>query len=112
MAAARLGVTNGTVPDQKCDILLIPDLVLGEGEAMRRREFIALIEHPPTSLTERSFKSLCRAATCEWSLLTYLELPAATQEKISRTESQACGRPKLVHTCKSFSTPRSICSLD
>src|SRR6516162_4054716 len=27
---------------QKCDSLLIPDLVLGAGEAMRRREFIRL----------------------------------------------------------------------
>src|SRR5215471_20106858 len=27
---------------QKCDSLLIPDLVLGAGEAMRRREFIIL----------------------------------------------------------------------
>src|SRR5215472_7467370 len=28
---------------QKCDSLLIPDLVLGAGEAMRRREFIAFV---------------------------------------------------------------------
>jgi putative ABC transport system substrate-binding protein len=28
---------------QKCDILLIPDVVLGGGEAMRRREFIAFV---------------------------------------------------------------------
>src|SRR6516165_991206 len=27
----------------KCDILFVPDLVLGAGEAMRRREFIALV---------------------------------------------------------------------
>jgi ABC-type uncharacterized transport system substrate-binding protein len=38
-----LGVTNGTVLDPKCDILFIPEVVLGAGEAMRRREFIALI---------------------------------------------------------------------
>jgi len=38
-SATRLGVTNGTVLDQKCDILFTPDLVLGAGEAMRRREF-------------------------------------------------------------------------
>jgi putative ABC transport system substrate-binding protein len=37
-----LGVTNGTILDPKCDILLIPDVVLGVGEAMRRREFIRL----------------------------------------------------------------------
>jgi hypothetical protein len=29
--------------DQKCDILLKPDVVLGVGEAMRRREFIAFV---------------------------------------------------------------------
>src|SRR5215510_6330179 len=28
---------------QKCDILFIPDVVLGAGEAIRRREFIALV---------------------------------------------------------------------
>ena len=32
---------NGTIPSRKCDILLIPDL--GVGEAMRRREFIAFV---------------------------------------------------------------------
>jgi putative tryptophan/tyrosine transport system substrate-binding protein len=37
------GVTNGTILDPKCDILLIPDVVLGAGEAMRRREFIRLL---------------------------------------------------------------------
>lgn len=54
MAAARLGVANGTVPDQKCDILLIPDLVLGEGGAMRRREFIALIGAVACPLSARA----------------------------------------------------------
>jgi putative tryptophan/tyrosine transport system substrate-binding protein len=43
MRPARLGVTNGTILDPKCDILFIPDGVLGAGEAMRRREFIALV---------------------------------------------------------------------
>ena len=43
MRAARLGVTNGTILDPKCDILFIPDGVLGAGEAMRRREFIAFV---------------------------------------------------------------------
>jgi putative tryptophan/tyrosine transport system substrate-binding protein len=38
-----LGVTNGTILDPKCDIVFIPDVVLGVGEAMRRREFIALV---------------------------------------------------------------------
>jgi putative ABC transport system substrate-binding protein len=38
-----LGVTNGTILDPKCDILFIPDGVLGTGEAMRRREFIAFV---------------------------------------------------------------------
>jgi len=28
---------------QKCDILFLPDVVLGAGEAMRRREFIAFV---------------------------------------------------------------------
>src|SRR6516164_7319743 len=41
--ATGLGVTNGTIPSPKCDILLIPDGVLGAGEAMRRREFIAFV---------------------------------------------------------------------
>ena len=36
-------VTNGTILDPKCDILLEPDGVLGAGEAMRRREFIAFV---------------------------------------------------------------------
>ena len=35
----RLGVTNGSILDPKCDIHFIPDGVLGAGEAMRRREF-------------------------------------------------------------------------
>jgi hypothetical protein len=43
MRTARLGVTNGTILDPKCDILFIPDVVLSAGEAMRRREFIALV---------------------------------------------------------------------
>jgi putative tryptophan/tyrosine transport system substrate-binding protein len=43
MRPARLGVTNGTILDPKCDILFIPDGVLGAGEAMRRREFIAFV---------------------------------------------------------------------
>jgi putative tryptophan/tyrosine transport system substrate-binding protein len=43
MRPARLGVTNGTILDPKCDILFIPDGVLSAGEAMRRREFIAFI---------------------------------------------------------------------
>jgi putative tryptophan/tyrosine transport system substrate-binding protein len=38
-----LGVTNGTILVRKCDILFIPDVVLGTGEAMRRREFIQLL---------------------------------------------------------------------
>ena len=40
---ARLPVTNGTILDPKCDILFEPDGVLGAGEAMRRREFIAFV---------------------------------------------------------------------
>ena len=40
---ARLGVANSTILDPKCDILSIPDGVLGAGEAMRRREFIAFV---------------------------------------------------------------------
>ena len=43
MAAAPLGVTNGTILNPKCDILFMPDVVLGAGEAMRRREFITLL---------------------------------------------------------------------
>jgi hypothetical protein len=43
LSAARLGGTNGTILDPKCDMLLIPDVVLGAGEAMRRREFIAFV---------------------------------------------------------------------
>jgi hypothetical protein len=37
------GVTNGTILDPKCDMVFIPDVVLGAGEAMRRREFIAFV---------------------------------------------------------------------
>jgi putative tryptophan/tyrosine transport system substrate-binding protein len=43
MAPAPLGVTNGTIFNPKCDIVFIPDVVLGVGEAMRRREFIAVL---------------------------------------------------------------------
>ena len=43
MATARLGATNGTILNPKSDILFLPDVVLGAGEAMRRREFITLI---------------------------------------------------------------------
>ena len=43
MATACLGITNGTIPDPKCDILLMPDGVLSAGEAMRRREFITFV---------------------------------------------------------------------
>jgi putative ABC transport system substrate-binding protein len=38
-----IGVTNGTILNQKSDILFIPDVVLGGGEAMRRREFITFV---------------------------------------------------------------------
>jgi hypothetical protein len=34
---------HSTTVDPKCDILSIPDDVLGAGEAMRRREFIAFV---------------------------------------------------------------------
>jgi putative ABC transport system substrate-binding protein len=34
---------HSTTVDPKCDILSLPDVVLGAGEAMRRREFIAFI---------------------------------------------------------------------
>ena len=34
---------HSTTVDPKCDILFVPDGVLGAGEVMRRREFIALV---------------------------------------------------------------------
>jgi len=34
---------HSTTVDPKCDILSIPDVVLGAGEAMRRREFISFV---------------------------------------------------------------------
>ena len=34
---------HSTTVDPKCDILFLPDGVLGAGEAMRRREFIAFV---------------------------------------------------------------------
>src|SRR5262249_39067067 len=40
MGAARSGISERQFSIQKRDILLIPDVVLGAGEAMRRREFI------------------------------------------------------------------------
>src|SRR5262252_2219849 len=43
MGAARLRISERQFSIQKRDILLIPDLVLGAGEAMRRREFIAFV---------------------------------------------------------------------
>ena len=43
MGAARLGSSERQFSIQKCDILFIPDVVLGAGEAMRLREFIALL---------------------------------------------------------------------
>jgi putative tryptophan/tyrosine transport system substrate-binding protein len=36
-------VSQGTIRELICDILFIPDVVLGAGEAMRRREFITLL---------------------------------------------------------------------
>jgi putative tryptophan/tyrosine transport system substrate-binding protein len=36
-------VASGTILHPKCDILSVPDVVLGAGEAMRRREFIVCI---------------------------------------------------------------------
>src|SRR6516162_2397724 len=43
MGTAPLDVTNGTILNPKSAILSIPDVVLGGGEAMRRREFIAFV---------------------------------------------------------------------
>ena len=43
MTGHRVGVTNGTILDPKCDIVFTPDVILGAGEAMRRREFIAFV---------------------------------------------------------------------
>jgi putative tryptophan/tyrosine transport system substrate-binding protein len=43
MGAAPLDVINGTILNPKSAILCIPDVVLGVGEAMRRREFIAFV---------------------------------------------------------------------
>ena len=52
LGAGRLRVTNDAILNPKCDSLLIPDVVLGTGEAMRRREFIAFVgsaQHNPLS---------------------------------------------------------------
>ena len=43
MAWAPSDVTNDTIFDLKCDIVFIPDVVLGASEAMRRREFITVL---------------------------------------------------------------------
>ena len=43
MRGPAVGVTNGTLLDQNVILLLIPDVVLGAGEAMRRRESIAFV---------------------------------------------------------------------
>src|SRR5262249_44730960 len=43
MATAPFDVTNGIILNPKSAILCRPDVVLGVGEAMRRREFIALL---------------------------------------------------------------------
>ena len=43
MAAGSLGVTNGAILDPNVIFFFIPDVVLGRGEAMRRRDFIALL---------------------------------------------------------------------
>ena len=43
MAAGSLGVTNGAILDPNVIFFFIPDAVLGMGEAMRRREFIAFV---------------------------------------------------------------------
>jgi putative tryptophan/tyrosine transport system substrate-binding protein len=42
-AAGSLGVTNGQFPIQNVIFFFIPDVVLGRGEAMRRREFITVL---------------------------------------------------------------------
>jgi putative tryptophan/tyrosine transport system substrate-binding protein len=43
MRPARLGAANGIILTSKCDILSIPDGILGTGEAMRRREFLGIL---------------------------------------------------------------------
>ena len=43
MRSSRLGVTSGTIPDPKYDIIFLSDEILRAGEAMRRREFIVLV---------------------------------------------------------------------
>src|SRR5215472_11141704 len=43
MGTAPLDVTNGTILNPKSAILCMPDVVLGVGEAMRRREFITFV---------------------------------------------------------------------
>ncbi|HEV2987035.1 MAG TPA: hypothetical protein VG759_01235 [Candidatus Angelobacter sp.] len=40
--SGSLGITTGGFSIQKYDILFIPDVVLGAGKAMRRREVIRL----------------------------------------------------------------------
>jgi hypothetical protein len=35
--------TSGTISDPMCDILSIPDVIVGASEVMRRREFIAFV---------------------------------------------------------------------
>jgi putative ABC transport system substrate-binding protein len=81
MRSSRLGVTNGSIPDPKYDIIFLSDEILRAGEAMRRREFIVLVgcataARPIQSYAQQPGKKIYRVG-----LLTNGVVIGATDER-------------------------------
>ena len=75
--------------DPKCDILFVPDVVLGAGEAMRRREFISFV-----GSTAAAWPLTARAQQPAMAVIGYLMLPSLD----SRADLTAAFRQGLNET--------------